>query len=156
MKMLIAGLTIFLAAPAAMACEPVTAGGIVVEGAWSRASTGTQRPGVLYMTIRNGGASDDALLSISTPVAEESMLHETKVEDGVASMAHTMRVPLPAGEIVELRPGSYHGMLMGLTRALEKGASFPVTLTFEEAGELTVPVDVLSVRAEAPECDAVR
>jgi periplasmic copper chaperone A len=47
-------------------------------------------------------------------------------------------------------------MLMGLTETLEEGASFPVTLTFEAAGEITVPVEVLSMRAEGPECDDAR
>jgi hypothetical protein len=96
------------------------------------------------------------LVSISTPIAEQPMLHETTVEDGVASMPHAMRVPVPAGQTVELRPGGYHGMLMGLTRTLEEGASFPVTLTFEQAGELTVSAEVLSMRAEAPACDAAQ
>ena len=44
-------------------------------------------------------------------------------------------------------------MLMGLTAALKEGDSFPVTLTFETAGEVTVDVDVLSMRAEGPDCE---
>jgi len=53
---------------------------------------------------------------------------------------------------VLLAPGGYHGMLMGLTTALKEGDSFPVTLSFEKAGEVTVNVDVLSLRAEGPDC----
>ena len=156
MKRLTITLALLLAAPAAVACETFKAGEITVEKAWSRASIGTQRPGVLYLTIHNRGASDDALVSISTPIAEQPMLHETRVTEGVASMPHVMDVPVPAGQTVELRPRGYHGMLMGLTETLEEGASFPVTLTFEEAGELTVPAEVLSMRAEAMECDAAQ
>ena len=44
------------------------------------------------------------------------------------------------------------GMLMGLTTALKEGDSFPVTLIFEKAGEVTMNVDVLSLRAEGPDC----
>ncbi|WP_136653049.1 copper chaperone PCu(A)C [Paracoccus aeridis] len=156
MKRLAIILALLIAAPPAIACETFTTGDITVEQVWSRASIGTQRPGVLYMMIRNEGAADDALISISTPIAEKPMLHETTVEDGIASMPHAMRVPVPAGQTVELRPGGYHGMLMGLTEALEEGASFPVTLTLEEAGDLTVLAEVLSMRAEAPECDAAQ
>jgi hypothetical protein len=43
-------------------------------------------------------------------------------------------------------------MLMGLTTALKEGDSFPVTLIFQNAGEITVPVEVLSLRAEGPDC----
>ena len=80
------------------------------------------------------------------------MLHETVVTDGIASMPHAMSIPVPAGQNVQLAPGGYHGMLMGLTTALKEGDSFPVTLIFQNAGEITVPVEVLSLRAEGPDC----
>ncbi|TBN43675.1 copper chaperone PCu(A)C [Paracoccus subflavus] len=153
MKTLILAFVLLGAAPAAFACESVSVGGITVQQPWSRVSIGTQRPGVLYLTIRNDGPADDALTAVSTPAAETPMLHETVVSDGIASMPHVMQVPVPAGETVELRPGGYHGMLMGLTGPLEEGATFPVTLTFATAGEITIPVQVLSMRAEGPECD---
>ena len=89
---------------------------------------------------------------IATPAADMPMLHETVVQDGIASMPHAMSVPVPAGQSVQLAPGGYHGMLMGLTTALKEGDSFPVTLSFEKAGEVTVNVDVLSLRAEGPDC----
>mgnify|MGYP002735320739 FL=1 len=73
--------------------------------------------------------------------------------DGVASMPHTMSIPVPAGATIELAPGGFHGMLMGLTTALKEGDSFPVTLTFERAGEVTVDVEVVSMRAEGPSCE---
>lgn len=36
-------------------------------------------------------------------------------------------------------------MPMGLTQALKKGDSFPLTLSFETAGDVTVIVDVLGM-----------
>ncbi|TRW96911.1 copper chaperone PCu(A)C [Paracoccus sp. M683] len=141
-----------LLAPAAFACEAVTLGDLTIEHAWSRATIGATRPAVFYVEIRNGGA-DDALTGIATPAAAMPMLHETVVTDGVASMPHAMSVPVPAGEIVKLAPGGYHGMLMQLTGALNEGDSFPVTLTFEKAGEVTVDVEVVPMRAEGPSCE---
>ena len=114
---------------------------------------GTGRPGVFYVEITNAGATDDALIGIATPAAGMPMLHESVVTDGVASMPHAMSIPVPAGQTVDLSPGGYHGMLMGLTAALKEGDSFPVTLTFETAGEVTVDADVLSMRAEGPDCE---
>jgi copper(I)-binding protein len=80
------------------------------------------------------------------------MLHETVVKDGIASMPHAMSIPVPAGQSVQLAPGGFHGMLMGLTAALKEGDSFPVTLSFERAGAVTVNVEVLSLRSEGPDC----
>ena len=136
-----------------LACETFTLGDLTIEHAWSRATIGADRPGVFYVEIKNNGSADDALVGISTSAAGMPMLHETVVTDGIASMPHAMSIPVPAGQNVQLAPGGYHGMLMGLTTALQEGDSFPLTLTFQNAGEITVPVEVLSMRAEGPDCE---
>ena len=152
MKHFLLAAALILSAPAAMACETVTIGDLTVEHAWSKATIGAGRPGVFYVGITNAGSADDALIGIATPAAGMPMLHETVVQDGIASMPHAMSIPVPAGQSVQLSPGGYHGMLMGLTTALKEGDSFPVTLIFEKAGEVTMNVDVLSLRAEGPDC----
>lgn len=153
MKPLILTTLILLAASPTLACETVTSGDLTVENAWSRATIGAGRPGVFYVEISNSGSSDDALIGIATPAAGMSVLHETVVNDGIASMPHAMTIPVPAGQSVELAPGGYHGMLMGLTEALKEGDSFPVTLTFENSGEIAIDVEVLSIRAEGLDCE---
>ncbi len=144
-----------LAQPAApvLACETFTLGDLTIEHAWSRATIGADRPGVFYVEITNNGSADDALVGIKTSAAGMPMLHETVVTDGIASMPHAMSIPVPADQNVQLAPGGYHGMLMGLTTALKDGDSFPLTLTFQNAGDITVPVEVLSMRAEGPDCE---
>jgi periplasmic copper chaperone A len=144
---------LLLTAPAAWACQTWDVGNLTVQHAWSRVTIGADRPGVFYVEIANRGSADDALVGITTPAAEMPMLHETVVTDGIASMPHAMSVPVPAGQTVKLAPGGYHGMLMDLTAALKEGDNFPVTLTFERAGEVTVDVEVVSMRAEGPSCE---
>ena len=102
MTRIFATLALIAAAGPALACETVTAGPLEVSRAWSRASIGTARPGVVYLTIRNSGTADDALMSITTPAADMPMLHQTVMNDGVASMPYAMQVPFPAGEQVAL------------------------------------------------------
>ena len=145
MKHFLLAAALILSAPAVMACETVTIGDLTIEHAWSKATIGAGRPGVFYVEITNAGSLDDALIGIATPAAGMPMLHETIVQDGIASMPHAMSIPVPAGQNVQLSPGGYHGMLMGLTTALKEGDNFPVTLSFEKAGEVTVNVDVLSL-----------
>ena len=153
MKTLILATALTMIAPSAFACETFTIGDLTIEHPWSRATVGADRPGVFYVEITNAGGMDDALVGIATPAAGMPMLHETVVTDGIASMPHAMSVPVPAGQTVQLAPGGYHGMLMGLTHALKEGDSFPVRLTFETAGEGTITVEVLSLRAEGPDCE---
>ncbi len=152
MKPVILSAFLALTAVPAIACETVTAGDLNIDHAWSRATIGASRPAVFYVEITNAGAADDALIGIATPAAGMPMLHQTTVTDGVASMPHAMSVPVPAGQTTALAPGGYHGMLMRLTNPLKEGDSFPATLTFQNAGEVTINVEVLSMRAEGPAC----
>lgn len=152
MKQLILSTALILSAPAAFACETVALGDLSIQHAWSKATIGADRPAVFYVEIANEGASDDALVGIASPAAGMPMLHETVVKDGIASMPHAMSIPVPAGQTVTLAPGGYHGMLTGLTAALRAGDKFPMTLTFEKAGDVTINVDVLPLRAEGPDC----
>lgn len=146
-------LSLTASAAAAFACETFTVGNLTVQHAWSRATIGAGRPGVFYVEIINAGAKDDALISIATPAAGMPMLHETVVTEGIASMPHAMSNPVLAGQTVELAPGGYHGMLMDLTAAFKEGDSFSMTLNFQTAGEVTINVAVLSLRAGGPGCE---
>lgn len=135
-------------------CKPVVSGDLAISAPWSRATIGASRPAVFYVDITNTGTKDDALTGIASPIAEMPMLHETLVKDGVASMPHVTSIPVPAGGNLRLAPRGYHGMLMGVTAALKQGDSFPVTLTFQNGGAVTVDVPVLPLRAEGSECAA--
>ena len=78
--LILATLVVFTAMPA-LACEAVRVGDIEVEHAWSRTTIGADRPGVVYLSIRNTGNGDDALIGVRTPIAGMPMLHETVVTD---------------------------------------------------------------------------
>lgn len=153
MKLLVFTALILTLASPTLACETVTSGEMAIENAWSRATIGANRPAVFYVAITNAGSSDDALIGIATPAASMPMLHQTVVNEGIASMPHAMSIPIAAGQSVQLAPGGYHGMLMGLTEALKVGDNFPMTLTFQNAGDVTINVEVLSIRAEGPDCE---
>jgi len=153
MKPLILSIFLTLSASPVLACETFGLGNLTIEQAWTRATIGTGRPAVFYVEITNSGDSDDALIGITTPAAGMPMLHETIITEGVASMAHVKSVPVPAGQTVRLAPGGYHGMLMGLTTALKEGENFPVTLTFQAAGAVTIDVEVLSLREDGATCE---
>ena len=52
------------------------------------------------------------------------------------------RLEIPAGGSVELKPGSYHIMLIDLTRELQAGEKIDLTLKFEKAGDVKVTAEV--------------
>jgi len=123
---------------------------IAVTDPWARASILDARPGAAYMTINS--TENDRLIQVSTPIAANVMIHATETgADGVSRMRHINSLELPAGQAVSLAPGEMHLMLMGLDSKLEEGTSFPMTLLFEKAGEISVEFSVLGAAATGPE-----
>jgi len=49
---------------------------------------------------------------------------------------------IPADGELKLKSGSYHIMLIGLTRPLVSGETVPLKLKFEKAGEVTVDAKI--------------
>lgn len=116
---------------------------------WARATASGAEAGSVYVPLLNKGKADDALVSVTTPVAESAMLHESKVVDGVSRMTELDTIVLPAGKPVAMRPGGKHIMLMGLKQQLVEGQRFPLTLKFQQAGAVTVEVMVHSAGAKS-------
>ena len=56
-----------------------------------------------------------------------------------------------AGVSMKLEPGAMHIMLQGLKEPLQAGKSFPLTLTFEKAGQREIEVAVEKAGAMGPE-----
>jgi copper(I)-binding protein len=118
-------------------------GNIEVSGAFSRATLPGAPVAGGFLTLNNKGATDDLLVSASAPIAAETQLHEMAMEGDVMKMRQLAGgIPVPAGESVMLKPGGLHIMFMGLNTSLAEGDVVPVTLTFEQAGTVTVDMAV--------------
>jgi copper(I)-binding protein len=124
-------------------------GDLVVEAPWARESV--TKTGAVYLSVRNGGDQDDRLIGVSSDVAETVQLHESKMQDGVMKMGEVETVAVPAHGEAMLAPGGIHVMLIGLKAPLEEGRRFPLTLTFEHAGEVEVMTTIEDIghRGEA-------
>jgi len=119
---------------------------------WSRATPGQARTGAGYMTITNTGTAADRLVKAETPVSGTVELHLMAVKDGVMTMREVEGgIEIPAGETVTLAPGGLHVMMMGLKSKLVEGETFPLTLTFEKAGTVTVEIKVEAIGYMGPD-----
>jgi hypothetical protein len=123
---------------------------VEVQHAWARATPGGAKTAALYMTLVDKGASNDRLVSVSTPVAAKAEVHETTTENGVMHMGPVAGLPLKPGTPTVLKPGGYHVMLLDLKHPLVAGQSFEVTLTFEKAGPVEATATVEKIGAMAP------
>ena len=92
--------------------------------------------------IVNHGTTADRLIGVKSDYPRTE-LHESVEKDGVHSMRPVEAIEIPAGGSVELRPGSFHIMFMGLNgKPLVKDSMVPVTLVFENAGDVAVEFSV--------------
>jgi len=147
----IASLAAAAALAAALFAGPALAGDIEVHHPWARASAGPARAGAAFMGIHNNGAAADRLVAVSAGVSKTAELH-THIKDGDVMMMRRVDggIPVPAEGVVHLEPGGYHVMFMGLTAPLKGGDTFPLTLTFEKGGTMTVEVEVKGAGAVGP------
>ena len=122
---------------------------IEVEKPWARATPAGAQTGAAYMTLDNKSGSADRLTGASSDVAATLQIHEMAVVNGVMQMRQLVEgLPIPAGGTVELKPGSYHIMLLGLKETLKPGQLVPVTLTFDDKKSMVVEMPVRDIRSE--------
>jgi len=111
-----------------------------VEDAWARPTVTGQAGGGGFLKITSPTA--DRLIAASAPVSKTVELHTMQMQGDVMQMRQVPAIDIPAGKTVELKPGGLHVMFIGLTQTLNDGATFPLTLRFEKAGEVKVDVKV--------------
>jgi hypothetical protein len=158
--LLIAVLAVLLAVAACTQAPsaPSTSQGISAQNVWARpAKMMGEMPmegdahqmehgganSAIYMVLANGGAAADSLVAAQADVSNTIEIHETVMEGDVMRMNQVEGgIQVPAGGQVELKPGGYHVMLIGLTRDLAVGEKFPVTLEFASGAKLDVEAEV--------------
>lgn len=139
MKTSLVILTLFMAFAGPVFAHETAVGDLQIIHANIPQPGATARSAAGYMVIANDGTEADALIAIETPAAQKAMLHESATDaQGVATMTHIDRLPIPAGDAAVLEPGGFHIMLMGLTGAFTEGQMVPATLVFEKAGRVQI------------------
>lgn len=95
------------------------------------------------MVVHNRTGEADALIAIATPIGRAEV-HRTDVDDaGTASMTRTDRLEVAARSTVTFEPSGLHVMVTQIETELEIGDDVPLTLTFEEAGEIDATATVV-------------
>ena len=131
---------LFIAAALVLLTTPVLASSaaIQVSKAWARpAAQGGNGAG--YAVISNSGPKADKLTAAASPVAASIKIHESMIMNGQAMMhPRPGGLAIPPGGTASLKPGGFHLMMMGLKRPLKAGEHFPMVLTFQKAGKVSV------------------
>ena len=135
----------------AAAAQEFKAGPLEVDHPWSRATPKGAKVAAGYLTIKNTGTDPDRLVSGTSPVAGKLEFHQMSMDKGVMKMRPVPDgIEIKPGETVELKPNSFHIMMMDLKQPIERGKPFKASLTFEKAGPVEVEFMVVAPGATPP------
>ena len=130
------------------------AGALEIAHPWSQELPPNAPTVAAYFVIHNTGTTADRLLSVDSPIAGLAQLHEHGhghvMQNDLMKMQQVPSVEVPAGGEVKFAPMAYHVMLLELKdrSLLSDGKRFPLTLHFQQAGDVTVEV---AVQKKAPD-----
>lgn len=129
--------------------EMAKAGDLEISGGFVKAMLPGQPVGGGFFTVKNNGASDDRLVSVTSPASGEVQIHEMAMQDNVMKMRQIKDgIAIPAGQTVKLEPGNLHLMFQKVKTPFKQGGNVPVTLTFEKAGKIELELPVLSAQGK--------
>jgi copper(I)-binding protein len=135
-----------LALTGTAAAHDYEVGSLTIKHPWSRATPKGASVAGGYMTITNTGTTPDRLVGGSVEAAKRFEIHEMSMEGGVMKMRELPKgLEIAPGATVELKPGSYHVMMMNLSKQFMQGDKVKGSLTFEKAGKVDVEFSVEAV-----------
>lgn len=132
-----------LVALSLLCMSAVTFAQVNVTNPWVRATVMQQKATGAFMQLTT--AQDMKLVSISSPAAKIVEIHTMEMDKDVMKMRHIPSLDLPAGKTIELKPGSYHIMLMGLAAQVKEGDVIPLTLVVEDKNKKQQTIEVKAI-----------
>ena len=120
------------------------------DKAWVRLPAVSGNPGAAYFTL-TGGDTADTLLTVTTPAALRSEMHESmKGHDGMAGMAPVKDVAVAPRTALVFAPGGKHVMLFQIGPQVTAGKRIPLALAFASGKRLEVEAMVVGAGDPAP------
>ncbi len=112
-----------------------------VEAPYARAVPPMARNSGAFMVLRNPGEQPVRVIGARSDVSEVTELHTHIHDRGVMRMRRVDFIEVPARGQVELKPGGYHVMLIGLKRPLQAGDPVHLVLTLDNGGQIKVDLE---------------
>ncbi|WP_137919171.1 copper chaperone PCu(A)C [Hydrogenophaga sp. 2FB] len=101
-----------------------------VKDAWVRATVAQQKSTGAYMQLT--AETDARVVEVRSPIAGVVKIHEMAMDKDVMRMRElNTGLALPAGKLVELKPGGHHVMMMDLKGQVKAGDVVPLTFVLE-------------------------
>ncbi|WP_347249325.1 copper chaperone PCu(A)C [Zoogloea sp.] len=142
---------------AALALTSLLSGGVLaadleIKDPWVRGTVPAQKATGAFMQLSSKAGV--TLVGVASPAAKVVELHEMVMDNNLMKMRPVPRLDIQPGKPVELKPGSYHVMLIDLNKPLSKGEVVPITLKVEgkdkKVENVELKAEVRDLTAAAP------
>jgi len=123
-----------------------------VDGGYVRLNANPAAPSAGYFTI-HGGPAPVVLRDITTNAAVRVEMHESKMQDGMATMAPIDTVDVPAGGTIKFEPGGKHVMLWQVNQQAIAAGKMTFTFLFSNGDRILVDAVIQKPDGAAPAAD---
>ena len=123
---------------------------LYISESWMRQPIAGRDMSAAYVSVVNSGRADDVLVSVQAPLAARVEIHQTRTQNGIASMEKMDTSPIPMGDGLRMEPSGTHLMLFGLKKNFKDGDELYLSLIFETSEPITIKIPV---RETAPQKD---
>ncbi|MEE2932076.1 MAG: copper chaperone PCu(A)C [Pseudomonadota bacterium] len=101
-----------------------------VRDAWVREAPPNAKAHAGYGVFKNKSKHSVTFISVRSPDYQKVELHQSEVQNGVATMRKKKSLTIPAGGEIKLMPGSLHLMLLNPVTGIKMGDKIKMILVF--------------------------
>ena len=110
---------------------------IKVENPWVRPSLQNMAT-ALYFTVENNSSEADTLYDVNSEISDKIEIHETYSQGDMMGMRKIDFLVIDGKNSFQLKPGSYHIMVMKLKKDINDGDEVKFVLHFKQAGSISI------------------
>ncbi len=112
---------------------------LVVTDPWVRSAPPNAPALGAFMQLENKSEAEISVVgAYSSLEVDRVELHRSIMDDGVMKMIPQQSIPVPSHSSTELKPGSWHIMLIGPSKVPSMGEAVQLTLVFDDGSKQVV------------------
>lgn len=142
---MVKALLLLLVATALSGCGDARLATVQVANPWAQPVDAAGTAVAVYMTITDFCTRPEKLLAVAATLPRKASLHTSRVVDNTLSMTPLASVPINCAGPTSLKPMGAHVMVTGIEKPLEIGDRIPLTLTFDQSGDVNVVAEVTTL-----------
>lgn len=105
---------------------------VLLVDPYAKATPPNAKNSAAFMKIENKSNSDIELLAASSNISKVTEIHTHIEENGMKKMIQIPSIKIPANSSVELKPGGFHIMFLGIQNQINENSNIDLNLTFSD------------------------